>query len=65
MTADEVQGVIQALRSGGIQIFALLNHTLHDQPRLFYTHFWATGDPVALARTLNQAVTTTDVTPTG
>lgn len=52
MTAAEVQDVVQALRGGGIDIVAIHNHGFDEQPRLFYMHFWAENDAVALARTL-------------
>jgi len=61
MTPDEVQHVIEALRAGGIQIVELHNHTLDEQPRLFYMHFWANDNAVALARTLRKAVDATAV----
>ena len=35
---------------------ALHNHMLDDQPRLFFMHFWATGDAVALARGMAAAL---------
>jgi hypothetical protein len=63
MTAPEVQHVIRALRQGGIDIVELHNHTLDDQPRLFYMHFWAVDDAVKLARTLHTAVAASDVKP--
>lgn len=65
MTADEVQDVIQALRGGEIEIVELHNHTLGEQPRLFYMHFWANKDAVALAETLGEAVKAHDVQPAG
>ena len=65
MTADEVQGVIQALRDGGIEIVEVHNHALQDQPRLFYMHFWANDDAAALAQTLSRAVEAHNVRPTG
>lgn len=49
MTAAEVQDVVQALRGGGIDIVAIHNHGFDEQPRLFYMHFWAENDAVALA----------------
>jgi hypothetical protein len=52
MTADQVNPVIRALRSRGITIIELHNHMLHEQPRLFYLHFWATGQATALAHSL-------------
>lgn len=62
MTADEVQHVIAALRRGGITVISPHNHALDDQPWLFYTHFWATGDGVTLAKALRTALDRTDIT---
>jgi hypothetical protein len=61
MTAEEIQGVIQALRQGGIDVVALHNHALNDQPRLFYMHFWANADAIELATALRAAVDQHDV----
>lgn len=36
------------------------NHALADEPRLFYMHFWATGDALELARALRAALDLTD-----
>lgn len=63
MTADEVQHIIQALRSGGISIVEIHNHALDDEPRLFYMHFWANNDAVELAKTLHDAIAQQAVTP--
>ncbi|MFF4790334.1 DUF1259 domain-containing protein [Streptomyces sp. NPDC001276] len=63
MTAPEVQKVVQALRKGGIDIVELHNHTLNDQPRLFYMHFWATGDGATLAKALRPALNATALAP--
>jgi hypothetical protein len=52
MTADQVNPVIEALRSHGLTIVELHNHLLYEQPRLFYLHFWKTGDATTLARGL-------------
>ncbi|MGI5231205.1 DUF1259 domain-containing protein [Actinoallomurus sp. CA-142502] len=52
MIADQVNPVINALRSHGMTIVELHNHMLYEQPRLFYLHFWKTGNATALARTL-------------
>jgi len=48
----EVNPVLKALREHGIQVTALHNHALGDNPRLFYMHFWANDDAVKLARGL-------------
>lgn len=63
MTAPEVQKVIQALRKGSIDIVELHNHSLDDQPRLFYMHFWATADGVTLAKALRPALDATNLVP--
>ncbi|WP_249938706.1 DUF1259 domain-containing protein [Streptomyces mirabilis] len=63
MTAPEVQKVIQALRKGNIDIVELHNHSLNDQPRLFYMHFWATADGVTLAKALRPALDATNLVP--
>ncbi|GAB3975218.1 hypothetical protein GCM10029978_058790 [Actinoallomurus acanthiterrae] len=51
----------QALRKGGIEIVELHNHSLDEQPRLFYMHFWATGDGVTLAQELRPALDATNL----
>ncbi len=56
MTADEVNPLIKALRSNGIEVTALHNHMLDEQPRLFFMHFWANGDAIKLARGLRAAL---------
>jgi hypothetical protein len=52
----EVNRVAKALREHGIQVTALHNHALADNPRLFYMHFWANDDPVKLAQGLKAAL---------
>jgi hypothetical protein len=39
LTADEVNPVISALEDHQIQMTALHNHMLTDDPRLFFVHF--------------------------
>jgi hypothetical protein len=56
LTADEVDPVMRALRAGNIEVTALHNHMLNDEPRLFFMHFWAHGDAQHLARGLRAAV---------
>jgi biotin operon repressor len=61
MTADEVNKVIRALRRGGIDIVEVHNHMLNDQPRLFYLHFWTTGDGTRLAKAIRPALDATNL----
>ncbi|MFH8513625.1 DUF1259 domain-containing protein [Streptomyces gelaticus] len=63
MLAHEIPHVLRALRRGGIRLVELHNHHLSEEPRLFFTHFWAVGDGVRLARALRCAVDATDVVP--
>lgn len=65
MTAPEVQKVIQALRTGGIDLVEVHNHSLTEQPRLFYMHFWAVDDGVTLAKALRPALDATNLQPPG
>lgn len=56
MLAGEVNRVIRALRAANIQVTALHSHMLNDDPRLFFMHFFASGDAVQLARGLRAAL---------
>ena len=56
LTAAEVNPVLRALRENGIEVTALHNHMLDEQPRLFFMHFWAHDDALKLARGLRAAL---------
>jgi hypothetical protein len=56
LTAAEVNPVLRALRENGIEVTALHNHMLDDEPRLFFMHFWANDDAQKLARGLAAAL---------
>jgi hypothetical protein len=60
LIASEVNPVAGALRANGIEVTALHNHALGDQPRLFYMHFWAHDDALKLARGLRAALDLTN-----
>jgi biotin operon repressor len=55
MTAQEVNRVIQALRQGGIDVVAVHNHMLDEQPRVFFLHYWGSGPAESLAKTVKAA----------
>jgi hypothetical protein len=63
LTANEVNPVANTLRANGVEVTALHNHALADQPRLFYMHFWANDDPIKLARALRAALDQTNTKP--
>jgi Domain of Unknown Function (DUF1259) len=56
LVAGEVNPVARALQTHGIQVTAIHQHALADNPRLFYMHFWANDDAVQLARGLRTAL---------
>ena len=60
LLATEVNRVIRALRSGGIEVTALHSHMLDESPRLFFMHFWASEDAVTIARGLRSALDLTN-----
>jgi len=56
LTGSEVNPVIGALRSNGIEVTAVHSHMLNEQPRLFFLHFWANDNADKLARGLRAAL---------
>jgi hypothetical protein len=60
---NEVDPVLRALRTSGIDVTALHNHLGQEQPRLFFMHFWANDDAVAVANGLRKALDATAVRP--
>jgi hypothetical protein len=56
LTASEVNPVLAALREHGIEVTALHNHMLDDEPRLFFMHFWANDDVSKLLAGLTAAL---------
>jgi len=56
LRAAEVNPVLRALRAHGIEVTAVHNHMLDEEPRLFFMHFWAMGDGGRLAEGLRAAL---------
>ncbi|MGE5171848.1 MAG: DUF1259 domain-containing protein [Rudaea sp.] len=56
LTATEVNPVAKAFRAHGIEVTAIHNHMLNDQPRLFFLHFWANDEVSKLADGLKAAL---------
>ena len=56
LTMDEVAPLMTKLASGGIQVTALHNHLLRNQPFTMYMHVQGNGDPVKLAAVLHTAL---------
>jgi hypothetical protein len=58
MTADELQGVLKALRKAGINIVAIHNHMTHEDPQYVFLHYWGKGPAAGLAKGLKSALDT-------
>lgn len=56
LSRSEVNPVLAALRQNGIEVTALHNHMLNDEPRMFFMHFFANDDAMKLARGLRAAL---------
>src|ERR1700745_2339450 len=56
LTMDEVAPVMTKLAEGGIEVTALHNHLLRNQPFTMYMHVQGHGDPVKLAAALHTAL---------
>jgi hypothetical protein len=63
MIGREVNPVLRALRSHGIDVTAIHSHMLSESPRLFFMHFWANDDAVTLAKGLHAALAEMHVQP--
>ena len=56
LIAKEVNPVLKALREHGIEVTAIHNHMLDDEPHLYFMHFWANDDAGKLAEGLKAAL---------
>jgi hypothetical protein len=56
LIAKEVNPVLKTLRDHGIEVTAIHNHMLDDQPHLYFMHFWANDDAKKLAEGLKAAL---------
>ena len=53
---SEVDAVMRALQTGGVEQTALHNHVLNESPHIMYMHISAHGDAAAIARTIHDAL---------
>jgi hypothetical protein len=56
MLEDEVAPVIRALVENGIEVVAVHNHMVHEEPRIFFLHYWGVGNAERLARGFRAAL---------
>lgn len=56
---SEVNPVLRALQSNGIEVTAIHSHMLDDSPHLLFMHFWGNNDALSIARGLRAALDVT------
>lgn len=59
LTVDEVPKVQASLLNSGVEISAVHNHLLGEQPQVVYMHIQGHGDPAALAKAVRSAIALT------
>lgn len=61
LLGKEVNPVLKAMRSNGIEVTALHSHMIDDSPHLFFMHYWANDDVSKLTQGLRAALDLTNV----
>jgi hypothetical protein len=56
MLENEVAPVIKALIENGIEVVAVHNHMVHEEPRIFFLHYWGVGPVEKLSKGLKAAL---------
>ena len=59
MLEPELQDVLKALRKANIDVVAIHNHMVGEEPRMMFLHYWGIGSTEALARGLASALRAT------
>jgi len=59
MLENEVEPVIRALVENGIEVVAVHNHMIHEEPKIFFLHYWGVGNARQLAVGLKAALNQT------
>jgi hypothetical protein len=65
MLENEVAPVIKALVENGIEVVAVHNHMVSEQPKVFFLHYWGIGNAEQLAKALRSALDQTGKKPSG
>ena len=58
MLENELQTVLKTLRSNGINIVAIHQHMIGENPRMIFLHYYGRGKALALAQALKAALNT-------
>lgn len=60
---DEVNPLISAAQTAGLEIGAIHNHFFYEEPKIFYMHIHGMGEPVELAKKYAQAISASNISP--
>ena len=52
MNESELQTVLKAMRKEGINIVAIHQHMINEEPRILFLHYWGLGKAASLAQSL-------------
>lgn len=58
LTEDQVNPVMDAALKQGLEVTALHNHFLWEQPRIMFLHYWGVGPAKQLAQGIRKALDT-------
>lgn len=58
MLPNELQGVLKAVRAGGINVVAIHQHMTEEEPHYLFMHYWGKGKAADLANVINKALKT-------
>ncbi|WP_207514606.1 DUF1259 domain-containing protein [Longitalea luteola] len=56
MLEDEVAPVIKQLTIHGLEVVSVHNHMVHEEPRIFFLHYWGVGNARQMAKGLRSAL---------
>ena len=56
MLEDEVAPVIKQLVIHGLEVVAVHNHMVHEEPKTFFLHYWGVGNAVQMAKGIKSAL---------
>jgi hypothetical protein len=56
MHEGELQAVLKSLRGAGINVVAIHNHMMQDEPRFVFLHYWGKGPASELAQAIRAAL---------
>jgi hypothetical protein len=59
LSGDEITPVIAKLQAGGIEQTAIHHHLVREEPRVYYVHIHAHGDPVKIGEAVKAALALT------